>query len=309
MGKIYVVGSSNTDMVVKCKSLPGPGETVLGGEFVQVRGGKGANQAVAAARLGGNVSFFCRVGNDASGQQSLEAYKKEGIDVSNIVADNSGASGVALIVVDGKGENYIAVAPGVNANLKPDDVESLRLLLKPGDVVLMQLEIPMETVMRAAQIGDEKGAIVMLNPAPAPPAGLPKSICPHLDFILPNRHEAEALVGAKTIPEVMCQGLLETGITNVIITLGKSGCIWSNKHGVQSLPAYPVKAMDSTAAGDAFAGGLAVALTKGWSVPKAIQWAQKAAALSVMRMGAQTSLPTLVEIEKYPFPDIPGDKE
>ncbi len=304
MKKIYVVGSSNTDMVVKCKTLPTPGETVLGSDYVRVQGGKGANQAVASARLGGEVTFFCRVGDDPFGLESLEEYRKDGIDTSHVIVEKGGASGVALIMVDAKGENYIAVASGVNNHMRPEDVEPLQEMLQPGDVILMQLEIPIDTVVRTAQIGQQKGAIVILDPAPAPSQGLPKTLYSMLDFILPNRNEAAALVGTATVPEVMTQALLNTGVNNVIITVGNQGCIWARQEGQDSLPTYPVKSMDSTAAGDAFAGGLAVALAREKPVREAIEWGQKAATMSVTRMGAQPSLPTKEEMEQYEFPEL-----
>ncbi|RJP18643.1 MAG: ribokinase [Candidatus Omnitrophota bacterium] len=296
MNKIIVVGSSNTDMVVRCSRLPKPGETVLGGEFIRAHGGKGANQAVAAARLGGQVSFVCRVGNDSFGQEATEAYKQEGIDTSNIIVDLSGASGIALIVVDEHGENYIAVASGVNLHLCPADVDFLATAFSTGDVLLLQLEIPIATVERAAEIAKEKGAIVILDPAPAPSDGLPDSLFPQLDYILPNEHEAAALIGKNNDLHSLAQALLQKGTRNVIITAGEKGCVLANQNRIETFPAFPVNAADSTAAGDAFAGGLAVALAEGIGLRNAIEFAQKAAALSVTKIGAQPSLPRREEI-------------
>lgn len=304
MNTIYVVGSSNTDMVVKCGRIPAPGETVLGGEFLCAHGGKGANQAVAAARLGGRVVFLARVGDDDFGRASLEAYRKEGIDTRRLITDASGPSGVALIMVGGKGDNAIAVAPGVNSNLLPHDVEILSNLLRPGDVILLQLEIPMATVLRTAEIGFEKQACVLLDPAPAPPDGLPAAIYPLLHSLLPNEHEAAALLGAPGKHSAMAKALFQRGARHAIVKAGEAGVALACQLGIFSYPAYRVNAVDTTAAGDAFAGGYAVALAEGFKTTEAIQYGQKAAALSVTKMGAQPSLPTRAEVNKYPFEDV-----
>lgn len=299
MKHIFVIGSSNTDLVVKCPRLPKPGETVLGGDLIQANGGKGANQAVAAARLGGNVVFLCKVGGDAFGQVSINAYIREGIDTKYIITDPDAASGAALILVDNAGENSIAVAPGANSRLSLTDVDALRDVIHDGDVMLLQLEIPLNTVIHAARIGRELGAVVILDPAPAPGAGLPDALLRSLDFITPNQQEADALASA-------CGGcgveaMLQRGVKNVIITKDKEGCVLVSKDGARSFPAYPVKAVDSTAAGDAFAGALAVGLVEGYNLENAISWAQQAAAVSVTRMGAQPSLPTRKELMAYNF--------
>ena len=301
MKTIYVVGSSNTDMVVKCGHIPAPGETVVGGMFFQIHGGKGANQAVAAARLGGRVVFLCRVGDDSNGRLSLDAYQQEGIDISHANIEPGGKSGVALIIVGASGENSIAVASGVNANMIPGDVDVLRTLLKPGDVVLLQLEIPLQTVQRAAEIGRESGAIVILDPAPVPSNNLPDSLLQQIDYFLPNEHEAVALAGEK-LSLVETAGILrQRGCGSVIITAGPAGCVWADSDELKVIPAFSVNAVDTTAAGDAFAGGLSVALAEEIPIGQAILFAQKAAAISVTRMGAQSSLPLRNEIDTCSF--------
>ncbi|MDP8245452.1 MAG: ribokinase [Candidatus Hinthialibacter antarcticus] len=299
MKRIFVIGSSNTDLVVKCPKLPKPGETVLGGDLIQANGGKGANQAVAAARLGGNVVFLCKVGGDAFGQDNINAYVREGIETQYIITDKDAASGAALILVDNAGENSIAVAPGANSRLSLADVDTLRDVIHDGDVMLLQLEIPLNTVIHAARIGRERGAVVILDPAPAPGGGLPDELLRSLDYITPNQHEADALASA-------CGGcgadaMLQRGVKNVVITKDKEGCVLLSNDGSRSFPAYPVKAVDSTAAGDAFAGALAVGLSEGYNLENAISWAQQAAAVSVTRMGAQPSLPTRKELLAYNF--------
>lgn len=297
---IYVTGSSNTDMVVRCATLPKPGETVLGGEFISVQGGKGANQAVAAARLGGHTRFVCKVGDDANGKQSIGSYKQEGIDTSFICVQKGGVSGVALILVDAQGENCIAVAQGTNAQLMPDDIEPAMKNVQAGDIVLMQLEIPLETVLYTSKAAKERGAIVILDPAPAPKDGLPDELLKRLDFILPNETETAALTGSYQ-PNEAAEKLSMLGVKNAIITLGKEGCLLRNDDGVQRIAGYSVQAVDSTAAGDAFAGALAVALSELKPLHDAITWAQKAAAVSVTRAGAQPSLPSRDEIIHFQF--------
>ncbi len=299
---IYVIGSSNTDMVVQCSRLPAPGETVLGGKFVSVQGGKGANQAVAAARLGGQVTFFCRVGDDDFGNRSLEAYRQEGINSEFIVQDSSEQSGVALIVVDEKGENYIAVAPGANAKMVENDVQPLQDIINKGDIILLQLEIPLDVVQHAAKIGRQKKAIVVLDPAPAPNQPLPQTLLQNVDYILPNEHEASALLQMQGSPETLSQKLLDQGVRNVIITCGSEGCVYRNKKILRTIPVFSFDVVDTTAAGDCFAGALAVALAEGSKIPSDLTWVQLAAAMSVTRMGAQPSLPTRNEVDTYtPF--------
>lgn len=298
--KILVIGSSNTDMVVRCPELPGPGETVLGGEFIRVQGGKGANQAVAAARMGGRVIFAAKTGDDAFGAASIEAYGAEGIDTRFILREPGCPSGVALILVDRKGENSIAVAPGANARLTPDAADPALDELEPGDVLLMQLEIPIETVEHAARRGREKGARVILDPAPAPKRGLSDILYRNTDFILPNEREAGALTGCESA-RAMAGRFLERGVRHALVTLGGRGVVHAAGGDCELYPAYSVPVADSTAAGDAFAGALAAMLAAGKDVEEAAALAQKAAAISVTRPGAQPSLPKLDEIARFSF--------
>jgi ribokinase len=295
MRRIFVIGSSNTDMVVKCQKIPAPGETVVGGTFFQMHGGKGANQAVAAARLGGKTLFCCRIGDDANGRASLEAYHLEGIDTSLIHVEPGGKSGVALIMVDENGENCIAVASGTNLNFCPGDMDILQSKMKADDIVLLQLEIPIETVFHVAGLAKNQGAVVILDPAPAPHEKLPSSLLAFVDFILPNEHEASALAPGET-PQEVADNLRAQGVKNVIITQGAQGCLVSSPDRTQSYPAPLVDAIDTTAAGDAFAGAFAVALAENKPVDVAIAFAQQAAALSVTKMGAQPSLPYRNEV-------------
>ena len=299
MGKTVVIGSANTDMAVKSERIPVPGETVLGGRFIMNPGGKGANQAVAAARMGGQVTFIAKVGNDLFGRESITSWKKEGINVSHIVTDPENPSGVALIMVDAKGENCISVASGANAALRPDDLDPAAV--EAADIVLMQLETPLETVLHTARLAVAKGIPVILNPAPA--AALPDELFACLYLITPNETEAEILSGIKVTDDVSAQKAAEIlrgkGVKNVIITMGKQGAFVSSKDFRGIIPACRVEAVDTTAAGDVFNGSLAVCLSEKMKLKEAVRTAAKAAAISVTRLGAQSSAPYRGEVEKF----------
>jgi ribokinase len=296
---VIVIGSSNTDMVVKTNHLPRPGETILGGSFFMNAGGKGANQAVAAARLGGDVTFFARVGKDIFGEQALTLFKKEGIDTSYIVNDNDLPSGVALITVDDKGENCIAVAPGANDALSADDLRKHEAVLKKSGLILIQLEIPLSTVEYAASIAADAGIPIILNPAPA--RLLPDELLQKITIITPNEKEAEMLTGIPVIDRPSAEKsalfLSEKGIKTIIITMGSQGALVLHEEKFTMIPAPKVNAVDSTAAGDVFNGALAVALLENMNLEDAVQFANKSAAISVTRLGAQASAPYRKELK------------
>ena len=300
MTPIYVFGSSNTDMVVKAQKLPGPGETVIGDTFLMNPGGKGANQAIAAARLGGSVTFVAKVGNDLFGKQALQQFQREKINTAHVKVDPDNPSGVALIGVDMNGENSIMVAPGSNSHLKKIDVEAaLEQNSLPG-IALIQLEIPIDTVEYAIERCYQQNMKVILNPAPAQKLNL--DVLKHLFVITPNESEAELLTGIKITNEdsIMeaAKILLNLGVENVVLTLGSKGAFLFNKSMSKIIPAPPVTPMDTTAAGDCFNGALAVALSENYTLENAIAFACKAASISVTRMGAQSSLPTRKEVDE-----------
>lgn len=307
--KIVVVGSSNTDMVIKSAKLPIPGETVIGGTFWMGAGGKGANQAVAAARLGGRVSFISKVGMDIFGDQALENFQRDKIDISGIGRDKTAASGVALIMVDSEGENIISVAPGANFSLSPEDVEKHANLFADAGVVLLQLEIPLETVKTAAHLGAKHGAEVILNPAPA--YSLESKLLKNISILTPNRNEAQLLTGTPIVNEATAQKaareLQRQGVKNVIITLGKMGAMLATPDDIKFMPAYPVKAVDATGAGDAFNGAIAAAMMQGMPLPDAIRFANAVSALTVSQPGAQSALPYLDQV--YQFLQRQNDKK
>jgi ribokinase len=296
--KIVVVGSSNTDMILKLDRIPRPGETILGGEFVTAAGGKGANQAVAAARAGGAVTFVARVGQDMFGERAIAGFVEDGINVDHVQYDQA-PSGVALIFVSVDGENSIGVASGANGNLSPADVKKAEKVFAAADVVVMQLETPLDTVQAAAELADANGAIVILNPAPAQP--LPNELLNKISILTPNETEAELLTGVTVTDQASCYRaadiLLGKGIETVIITLGSRGAFVAAAAGRELVPGFTVEPVDTTAAGDTFNGALAVALADGMQMIDAVRFANAAAAISVTRMGAQPSAPLREEIE------------
>ncbi len=296
--KIIVVGSCNTDMVIKAERLPVPGETILGGTFLMNSGGKGANQAVAAARLGGDVTLISKTGNDLFGKQSVVLYTSENINTEFIFSDSKLPSGVALITVDAMGENCIVVASGANSHLKPVDIDKALKAIESADIILMQLEIPIETVEYVAELGASKGKKVILNPAPAQALSL--SLLQHIDIIVPNKNEAEILSGIKVSDAKSAKRaadiIAKKGVNNVVITLGSQGAVILEKNIYHVVPAYVVEAIDTTAAGDTFCGALCVGLANGKSLLDAVKLAVKASAITVTRMGAQSSLPYYSEL-------------
>lgn len=301
MKHILVVGSSNTDMIIRVPRIPRPGETILGGEFSMAPGGKGANQAVAAARAGGRVTFLARVGEDVFGARAMANFEADGIDARFIMRDGRAASGVALINVAASGENSISVASGANALLAPEDVQGAEKAFERAEIVLMQLETPLETVRAAARIARARGIPVILNPAPARPLG--DDLLGSVSVITPNESEAEMLTGIKFGTEVDAKqaaaALRARGPRLVIITMGERGCYVAGDEFEGRVPAFQMTPVDTTAAGDIFNGALAVALAEKHPLPDALRFASAAAALSVMKLGAQPSAPTRQEIEDF----------
>lgn len=293
-GRVLVVGSANMDLVVSCDRFPTPGETLLARDFNMFPGGKGANQAVACARLGGEVQFLGKVGNDDFGTRLLSSLKSDGVHTDGVLAEKDGVTGIALITVDGAGENQILVVSGSNMRLIPQDIEDHGNLFAESDVVLTQLEIPVRVVEKTIAMAGRYGATMILNPAPA--RDLPVDLLAGVDILTPNTTEAETLSGI----EVRDPGgaaragvrLVEMGAAVVIVTLGAQGSIIANDEGSRHIPAWSVEAVDSTAAGDAFNGALAHALASGKSIDDAVDVARTVAAYSVTRMGAQISMPT-----------------
>lgn len=303
MQNIVVIGSSNTDMIIKVPRIPKPGETVIGGEFSMAAGGKGANQAVAAARSGGRVTFIARVGNDLFGQQACQRFAADGINAESVIKDAHAPSGVALIFVGSEGENSIAVASGANANLSVadlEDMEKTQAVISSAGVLLLQLETPMATVQSALQLA-ASGTIVILNPAPA--QLLDPEILKRVSILTPNESEAELLTGvtvengagaATAAAELRAQG-----VGTVLITLGSQGTYVAGQDFCQMVPGFRVTAIDTTAAGDVFNGTLAVALAEKKPLREAVRFANAAAALSVTKLGAQPSAPHRQEIDAF----------
>lgn len=299
--KLVVVGSSNMDLVISLPRIPAIGETVLGGKSSMVFGGKGANQAVAAIRSEGDIAFIAKVGNDLFGGNMKSHFEGEGFCSDLILTDANEPTGIAQIFVSEKGENSIAVAPGANMKLLPNDIEPFTDLIKNAKVVLLQLETPLETVEYIADIAYQNNVKLILNPAPA--QKLSESLLKKVWLITPNETEASLLTGIEVKDTASAiksaEYLLKMGIKNVIITLGKGGSLLCNEKGSEHFKAYKVQSVDSTAAGDVFNGTLAVAITKEEPLQNAIDFAAAAAAISVTRKGAQPSIPTRTEINNF----------
>jgi ribokinase len=298
---IVVVGSSNTDMIIKLERIPRAGETLLGGEFMTAAGGKGANQAVAAARAGGRVSLVARVGRDAMGDQALRGFRDDGVDVTHVIRDARAASGIAFIFVSRNGENSIAVASGANSLLCPADINEAHPVIAKARVLLLQLETPLATVTAAAKSASRSETLIILNPAPA--RRLPDELLRRVSFMTPNEAEAELLSGIKlkTIKSVerAATSLRRRGARTVIITLGKRGALIACADGTELVPGFRVKAVDATGAGDVFNGVLATSLAEGRPIKEAVLFANAAAAVSVTREGAQPSAPTRSDIDRF----------
>lgn len=299
---VIVVGSLNMDLVVRIPQIPRPGETLLGGVFKTFPGGKGANQAVAAARLGAHVTMIGCVGGDAFGREMRDTLIADNIDTTHVLVHPESATGVALIQVDEKGQNSIAVASGANFQLTSADVESAMQAIEKFDVLVMPLETPLETIYAAAKIASQRGAKVLLNPAPA--QILKPDLLELVDVLLPNEHEVALMTGQPALQsaadlQTAAQKLLSLGVKNLMVTMGSQGAILFDGKTESNISACPVQAVDTTAAGDCFVGALAVGLCEGKSLLDAAEFASAAAAISVTRDGAQPSLPRREEVMQF----------
>jgi ribokinase len=299
--KIVVVGSSNMDLVVKSPRIPAKGETILGGDFIMTPGGKGANQAVAAAKLGAEVYFVAKLGDDIFGRQSLSNFQKVGIHTDYMEQTKEAPSGVALITVDDAGDNVIVVAPGANQKLSPEDVKKAQPVIASSGAVAAQLEVPLETVEFAAGLANEAGVPFILDPAPA--QKLSNGFLRMVDVLTPNETEAGILTGVEVTDEnsaqIAAKDLLERGVKAVILTMGAQGYLLATKEAMEFVPSVRVDAVDATAAGDAFTGSLTVGLAQGKTLEDAALFANHVAALSVTKMGAQSSMPDAEQVENF----------
>lgn len=297
---IVVIGSSNTDLVVETSTFPKPGETIMGGAFNTFAGGKGANQAVAASRLGGDVTFIAKIGNDDFGEAALKGFNNDQINTDFVFIDEGHPSGVAIIMVEDSGENIIVVSPGANNALNTAEIEKAHKAFDNADMVLVQLETPIDTVKRVLELSHEKQKKVILNPAPA--QSLDDNFYPLINIITPNESEAEILTGIK-VDDVFSATkaaniLLEKGVSNVVITMGEKGAFFKNNEEEFLVPAQKANAIDTTGAGDTFNGALAVAIAEGQSWRDAITFGNNAGAFSVEKMGAQVSIPRRDQLKK-----------
>lgn len=297
MSKITVIGSSNMDLTVRTPHIPVKGETIFGGEVIMSFGGKGANQAVAVSRLGGDVNFISKVGDDSNGRMMKEHFAAEGLCTDSVISDPSSRSGSAWICVDDNGDNMIIVMPGANGSMSVADLEPFEEMIRSSDYLLMQLEVPVEVVAHAAEIASASGVKVILNPAPAAP--LSDSLLSKLYALTPNETECRILCGSEASDDDVANAavLYRKGVKNVIVTLGDKGSMIYNADGVVTVPATKVEAVDTVAAGDTYNGALCVALSKGRSLVEAMKFATAASAIAVTRTGAQASIPYASELE------------
>ncbi|CEI72296.1 ribokinase [Romboutsia hominis] len=300
MKNICVIGSLNMDLVVNVEKMPKAGQTLLGSNFKEVPGGKGANQAVAMARLNGNVTMIGKVGNDSFGETLVNSLKKDNVNTDYIQVEK-GPSGVALITVDKNAQNSIVVAPGANYKLTKEDIDKNIDAIKNSDIVVVQLETPLETIKYALKKAKELGKYTILNPAPA--VVLEDGIIENVDLLTPNETELEIISGKSISNEddinECAQIMINKGVKELIVTLGSKGSLYINKETSMFKKAYKVEAIDTTAAGDSYTGALAVAISIGKDMEYAMDFASKVGALSVMKEGAQSSLPTLIEVENF----------
>ena len=300
MSKILVIGSSNTDLIATVKNFPAAGETITGTSFLQAMGGKGANQAVAARRLNGEVKFVTCLGTDANGQNTLKYFREMGLDVSSALLVDDAPSGTAIILVDENGENCIVITPGANHRLLPEYINIIKNDIAACDIVVLQMEIPYETVKAVCELAHQHGKTIMLNVAPA--CHLDEELIKMIDILVVNETEAEMVSGAKISDvgeEAIVDQLLTSGAQTVVLTLGKQGCLLKNGRESLSVPAFQVKATDTTAAGDTFCGALAAGLARSKEWKEVLLFATAAAAICVTRMGAQPSIPTEKEVNKF----------
>jgi len=306
-GYVLIIGSSNMDLNIYSERLPNPGETVTGGIFKQFLGGKGANQAVASVRSGANTTFIAKIGKDGFGNQMIARFSDEGIDTTHIIRDSQEASGVAFILIDENGENMISVAPGANARLSKMDLEKVSDVIKNAGVIVVQMEIPIETIEAIYNIASQGNAIKILNPAPLKP--FPTNMLKNIDIIIPNEGELYRLHSLLNLKEITGEGrgkiinasrnIAALGLKTIITTLGSKGCLIYEKEHDQALnvPAFKVKAVDTVGAGDCFNGVLASKLFQGETLINAVKYATAAASIAVTRKGAQESMPYEEEIE------------
>jgi len=300
MSKILVIGSSNTDLIATVKRFPTAGETITGTSFLQVMGGKGANQAVAAHRLGGDVKFITCLGTDANGQNTLKHFREMGLNISSTLLVENVSSGTAIILVDENGENCIVITPGVNNSLSADYINKIKDDISDCDIVVLQMEIPYQTVKEVCALAHQHRKIIILNVAPA--CQIDDELIKMIDILVVNETEAEALSGTKMDEigeEAIANHLLALGAKTVVLTLGKQGCLMRNGKESFSLPAFQVKALDTTAAGDTFCGALAAELSRGKEWKEALRFAAAASAICVTKMGAQSSIPTEKDVNEF----------